>query len=125
MFSKNLNARRTNSDQFEGRIIFMPMFSDIDWTKRGNSDLECQKSDHGKEFQRGHWSLILEMKKNGTEFATTSKKENWDQQPNKMMDVFAQGGHPVFRGTSALDRGTLKRKQGQNTFHDKADSEKH
>ena len=47
----------------------------------------------------------------------------WDQQANQMIEVFAQSGHPVFRGTSALSRGTLKRKQGRNTIHFTADSE--
>ena len=40
-----------------------------------------------------------------------------------MIDVFAQSGHPVFRGISAFSRGTLKRKQGRNTINFAADSE--
>ena len=40
-----------------------------------------------------------------------------------MIELFAQSGHPVFRGISALSRGTLKRKQGRNTIHFTGDSE--
>ena len=32
----------------------------------------------------------------------------WDQQANQMIQQIQQSGHPVFRGTSALNRGTLK-----------------
>ena len=46
----------------------------------------------------------------------------WDQQTNQMIELFAQRGHPVFRGTSALHRGTLQRKSGRNTIHFTADS---
>ena len=28
---KDLNTRRKNPDRFEGRILFMSMFNDIDW----------------------------------------------------------------------------------------------
>ena len=30
---KDLKARRLNPEQFEGIILFMSMFNDIDWTK--------------------------------------------------------------------------------------------
>ena len=55
-----LKIRQINPDHFEGRIMFMTMFNDIDWTKSGNSDVYIsharEVSDNAKEFQRGHWS---------------------------------------------------------------------
>ena len=33
----DLNARRRNPDQFEGRMKFMEVFNDIEWTKKENS----------------------------------------------------------------------------------------
>ena len=76
-----------------------------------------------KSFSEGiGLSLVQEMKKNGAEPATTSQKENGTSNPIKMIEVFAQSGHPVFRGTSTLSRGTWKRKQGRNTIHFTADS---
>ena len=34
---KDLNARQIPPDQFEEGILFMSMFSAIDWTKNGHS----------------------------------------------------------------------------------------
>ena len=56
----DLNARRIYPEQFEGRIIFMSVFNDIDRT--GNSDVctpDARKvSDDANEFQRRHWSFF-------------------------------------------------------------------
>ena len=94
------------------------MFNDIDWTKNGHSS-ECisnseQVRDYAKKFQRGHWSFLgpgNEEKWYGT---YTHKPEGiWDRQANQMIEQFQRSGHPVFRGASALDRGTLERKQSR------------
>ena len=37
---EKLEAQKTNPEQFGGRIVFMSMFNDIDWTKKQNST-EC------------------------------------------------------------------------------------
>ena len=37
---KDLKHRQMNPEEFEGRILFMSMFNDIDWTKNGNCS-EC------------------------------------------------------------------------------------
>ena len=46
---------------FEGRIIFMSMFNDIDSTKRGKSEKCISNSEHvdnyAKRFSHGHWSF--------------------------------------------------------------------
>ena len=34
-----------------------------------------------------------------------------------MIKHFAESGHPIFRGTSALNRAMLRRKGGINTRH--------
>ena len=82
---QDLKARRINPDQFEERIIFMRMFNDIDWTEEilTYAPPDARKvSDDANEFQRRHGhSLILEMKKNGQEPATTSHKENGTSNP--------------------------------------------
>ena len=39
-----------------------------------------------------------------------------------MVGLFNANGHPVFKGLSALNRGTLRRKGGRCTFHFNADS---
>ena len=59
---RGLNARHINPEQLEGRILFMWMFNDIDWTRNRNY-FECilnasEVSDYAKEFPRGHWSFL-------------------------------------------------------------------
>ena len=81
-------------------------------------------SDYAKELQRRHWSFLGPGYAEMWYGTCNCKPEGkWDQQVKQMIEVFAQSGHPVFRGTNVLSRGTLKRKQGRNTIHFKADSE--
>ena len=35
----------------------------------------------------------------------------------RMVNDFENSGHPVFKGTSPLDRGILKKKKGKDTIH--------
>ena len=67
---KDLNARQINP--FEGIILFMSMFSDIDWKKNGTSLHSIVNSrevrDYSKRFRRGHGLFFGPgMKKNGME----------------------------------------------------------
>ena len=41
----------------------------------------------------------------------------WDRVAEWMMIKFRESGHPVFRATSPLSRGTLKSKGGQLSIH--------
>ena len=55
-------VRQTSPEEFEDRIVFMSMFNDIDWTKKGNYN-ECfsnseKVSDFAKRFPLGHWSFL-------------------------------------------------------------------
>ena len=83
------------------------MFNDIDWTKSGNYP-ECilnarEVSDHAKKFQQGHRSFLGpgdEEKWYGTCIYKPDGK--WDQQANQMTALFAQSGHPVFRGVQGV-----------------------
>ena len=119
---KDLKTRQINPEQVEGIILFMSVSNDMGWTKNGNS-AECvsnskQVSDYAKEFPRGHWSFLGP----GNEekwFGTYAHKPEgkWHQQANQMIDQFQQSGHPIFRGTHALDRVVLMRGWGRNTIH--------
>ena len=59
---KNLQDQNIEPEKFEDRFVFMPMFNDIDWTKRGNSEKCKPKSEHVKNFaerfSRGHWTFL-------------------------------------------------------------------
>ena len=88
---KNLNARQIHPDQFEGRMMCMSMFNDIDWTKKGHADV-ClsnarEVSDYAKVFQRGHWPFLGpgdEEQWYGT--CKTSQKGNGTSTPIKWLN---------------------------------------
>ena len=82
---QDLNARRINPDQHEGRMRFTPMFNVIDWTEeilmyvsRMSEKLLTTPMSFSEGI--GH-SLVLKMKKSGQEPATTSQKENGTSKP--------------------------------------------
>ena len=94
------------------------MFDDIDRTKNRNSST-CisnarEVSVYAKKFQRGRWTF-LGLGDEEELYGTCKYKPEgkWDQQADQMIEIFARSGHPICRGMSALNRGTLKR----NTIH--------
>ena len=66
-----------------------------------------------KVFQQdiGH-SSDLDQKQSGFLLGTKGHKEKWDKVAELMMIKFGESGHPVFRATSPLSRGTFKSKGG-------------
>ena len=66
-----------------------------------------------KRFPAGRWSFLglgSELK-----WYSTNKERpggEWDRVAELMMIKFRESGHPVFRATSPLSRGTLKSKGG-------------
>ena len=68
---------------------------------------------YAKRFSQGHWSFFVP----GSEekwYATLAHKPDglWNKVAEEMLFIFAESGHPVFRGTSAQSRGPLKSKDG-------------
>ena len=66
-----------------------------------------------KRFPAGHWSFLGP----GSEtkwYSTYNERPQgeWDKVAELMMIKFGESGHPVFRATSPLSRGTLKSKGG-------------
>ena len=59
---KTCKTKTLNQKNSEGRIIFMSMFNDIDWTKQGNSEIKISNSEQVKNyvkiFSRGLWSFL-------------------------------------------------------------------
>ena len=48
----------------------------------------------------------------------STNRMEWDEAAEGMMLNFAESGHPVFRASSALERGELKSKgKGVKTIH--------
>ena len=52
----------------------------------------------------------LDRRRNGTEPMSTNLMVKWDKTAENLMLNFAESGHPIFRATSALERGELKSK---------------
>ena len=59
----------------------------------------------------GHFS-DLDQKRNGTGPNTYKPNGQCDDVAEHMLLNFSESGHPAFRGTSALERGTLRSKGG-------------
>ena len=104
-------------ENFTGRIIFMSMFNDIVWDHKGNNEM-CENNSktiqkYARRFPRGHLSFLgpgSEKKWYGTH--DHKPDGSWDRTAQKMLLNFAETMHPIFRGTSALERVDLRSKGG-------------
>ena len=91
------------------------MYNDIEGTKRGHKE-NCianalRVSEYARGFTRRHWSLPglgSEKKWYGTH--VNKPDGEWEKNAGGMMLNFAESGHPLFRASSALERGELKSK---------------
>ena len=102
--------------QFQGRIIFLSMFNDIIWRIKDNEQ-ECVAnatlvSVFAKRFPAGCWSFLgLGSEKKWHSTYNKRPRGEWDRVAELMMIKFRESGHPVFRATSPLSRGTLKKQR--------------
>ena len=68
---------------------------------------------HAKRFGAGQWSFFGPgSEKKWCSIGEDSPQGEWDRIAEQMMLTFAESGHPIFRSTSPLSRGTLKSKGG-------------
>ena len=103
-------------ETFTRRVLFMSMFNDISCDKKGNEE-ECWANAKvvsilARKFGVGQWSFIGP----GSEKKWYSGEENtpqvaWDHIPEKMLLEFAESGCPIFRATTPLSKGQLKRQR--------------
>ena len=124
--SDSTDDSRNTPENFTGRIIFMSMFNDIvgdakgtmKYVKTKQRQLNIMQKD---SFPRDHWSfpgLGSEKKWYGT--CDCKPDGPWNRTAEKMLLNFAETEHPVFRGTSALERerGDLRSKgSGKKSTH--------
>ena len=102
------------SQNFTGRIIFMSMFNDISWGSKDNKK-ECETnaqlvSLYAKRFGAGQWSFLGPgSEKKWYSISEDSPQGEWDRVAEQMMVTLAESGHPIFRSTSPLSRGTLQK----------------
>ena len=56
-----IGENRIRPEEFRDRIIFMSMYTDVDWTKDGNLNMCISNSievkAYAKRFPKGHWSF--------------------------------------------------------------------
>ena len=110
-----------HQENFTGRIIFMSMFNDISWRSRDNMK-ECESNAQlvsllAKRFGAGQWSFLGPgSEKKWYSISEDSPQGEWDKMAEKMMVTHAESGHPVFRATSPLSRGTLKKQRRWKFF---------
>ena len=107
----------TEPEDFTARIISMSMFTDISWRSKEN-ERECELSAqlvsmYARRFSTGKWPFFIP----GSEKKWYSTHEykpqgEWNRVAEQIMMEFSESGHPVFRATSPLSRGTLKSKGG-------------
>ena len=102
-------------EECKGRIIFMSMFNDISWGSEDNEQ-ECESnanlvSIYARRFSP--WSFLGSGSEKKWYSTHDSRPQGeWDRVAELMMIKFGESGHPVFRVTSPLSRGTLKSKGG-------------
>ena len=91
--------------------------------RKGNEDSRIANfinvGEYARRFAHRHLSFVgpgSEKKWYGTH--TYKPSGEWDRVAEDMMINFSESGHPVFRGSSALERGALKSKgKGKLSFH--------
>ena len=107
--SKSSWAISANPDQFQGRIIFRSMFINIIcWN---NCEFHTFVSIRKKIFNR---TFVIPRTWIRKVYFTPdySPRGEWDLVAELLMVKFGENGHPVFRATSPLSRGTLRSNAG-------------
>ena len=102
-------TKMSDPDQFQGRIIFMAIFNDIIWGSE-DKERECIANATLVTIRKKIPSRTMVIPR------TWIRKEVvfflcW-QTTRRMGQSRWESGHPVFRATSPLSRGTLKSKGG-------------
>ena len=93
------------------------------WKAKGSKE-QCEYNsqtvmNYARKFPRGHWSFLesgSEEKWYGT--YTDKPDESWDKVAEDMMINFSDSGHPIFRASSAFERGELRSNgRGKKSIH--------
>ena len=96
----------------EVQKFILSMFNDIIWGSK-DTEKECIANStlvslFAKRFPAGHWSF-LGLGSETKWYSTYNERPQgeWDRVAELMMIKFRESGHPVFRATSPLSRGTF------------------
>ena len=73
----DLRERNIEPDKFTDGIIFMSMFNDIDWIRKGNDGICISKSEkfkeYAKRFSQGHWTFFRSWRREEVSGMDSSK----------------------------------------------------
>ena len=95
--------------------------------RKNQNDENCisnaeKVKNYSKRFLPGHWTFLGPgSERDGAE---AQKMDNGTVQPTKSYSNSKETGHPINTATSALSRGTLKRRTGKSTIHFNGDFRK-
>ena len=112
-----MSKMSVKTEEFTGRIVFMSMFNNISWGSQ-DSEQECELnanlvSIHARRFSSGRWPFLGPGSEKKWYSTHDGKPQGeWDRVAELMMLKFGESGHPVFRATIPLSRGTLKSRGG-------------
>ena len=114
-FSK-ISRLNIDSEKFTDRIIFMSMFNDIAWARKGKDGI-CVSN-----FEKKKKNLARTLDVSGSlrrkEVVWNSSFWTWkklDSTATEVVERFKDTGLPVFKTISALSRGILKTTETQYT----------
>ena len=122
--SKLITELQCEPEQFKERIIFMSMYNDIVWQAKGKKSIVNTIHRQLRIMLANSlaviglsWGLGQNFLGPGSEqqwYGTYTDKPNgsWDRMAGEMMANFSGSGHPIFRASSALERGELRSKAG-------------
>ena len=84
--------------------MFMSMYNDIVWRARRKRRIVYCEFQNRTRLCKKKW------------FGTNTYKPNgkWDRVAEDIKLNFSESGHPVFRGSSALERGACEAKEKEN-----------
>ena len=92
----------------------MSIVNDIDWREERNRAVclvnSTIVSEYAKKFPNGHWSFPrLGSEKDGKGPTRTSHMDSGIELQEMCCASLLRMKHPIFRGTSAFERGTLRK----------------
>ena len=76
-------------------------------------------ANYARRFHRGRWSFLGPGSEKKWHRTCSDKLDGvWDRTGEQMMMNFAETSHPIFRASSALERGELRSKaKGKKSIH--------
>ena len=103
------------SEQIQGRILFMSTCNDIVWEIRKTKEYVLPTPHLWLNIQRSSLRVIGPWTRVRNEMERDRHFQAWSTMyrvARLMMIDFSESRHPIFRATSALERGTLISKRG-------------